>query len=398
VDPVVAGQAVKWLRTRAQAVSAEQPWFMAVNFVNPHDIMSFDYGSGSSMNLPLGLAHAVTVAPPADIPLYRREWDIELPVNVIDDLSGAAPAVREYADMLNTVFGPVTSDDQWRAGLNFYLNCLRDVDRSIEVVLDALEASGQADRTIVILTADHGEMAGSHGLRQKANLVYDENFHVPLVIKHPDFAGGGTTGVMASAVDLAPTVLDFAGLDMTAIGTELPALHGRSLVPALGGHRVRDGVLTAVESVISLDAEFWKALADPGAPERVLSGDLRPDFDKRGFLRGYTDKRYTYGRYFSPLEANRPKDVDDLFAANDVVLYDREHDPAETTNLAANPANRQLVATYSAKLESLIDAEIGEDTRAWVTERPRLLAWPTWKGDAVGAVGLADSDDAGAER
>jgi arylsulfatase len=153
----------------------------------------------------------VKVKPPANIPLYRREWEIELPANARDDLSGAAPAVREYADMLNTVFGPVTSDEQWRAGLNFYLNCLRDVDRGIEVVLDALEASGQADRTIEILTADHGEMAGSHRLRQKTNLVYGENFHVPLVIDHPDFAGGGITNEMASAVDLAPTMLDFAG-------------------------------------------------------------------------------------------------------------------------------------------------------------------------------------------
>jgi len=44
VDPVIAGQAAAWLRRRAPAVAAERPWFMAVNFVNPHDIMSFDYG------------------------------------------------------------------------------------------------------------------------------------------------------------------------------------------------------------------------------------------------------------------------------------------------------------------------------------------------------------------
>jgi arylsulfatase len=53
------------------------------------------------------------------------------------------------------------------------------------------------------------------------------------------------------------------------------------------------------------------------------------------------------------------------------------------TNLAADRANRQLVARYSAKLESFIDAEIGEDARAWVTERPRLLGWPTWRGDTM---------------
>ena len=79
--------------------------------------------------------------------------------------------------------------------------------------------------------------------------------------------------------------------------------------------------------------------------------------------------------------------MDELFAANDVVLYDRDNDPAEMTNLAADPANRELVARDSAKLESLIDDEIGEDTRSWVTERPRLLGWPTWRGDAMATQG-----------
>ena len=60
-------------------------------------------------------------------------------------------------------------------------------------VLDALTASGEADRTVVVFTSDHGEMAGSHGLRQKGNLIYDENFHVPLIVCHPDHAGGQTT-------------------------------------------------------------------------------------------------------------------------------------------------------------------------------------------------------------
>jgi arylsulfatase A-like enzyme len=380
VDPVIAGQAVKWLRERAPVVAAEQPWFMAVNFVNPHDIMSFDYGSPSPVRLPLGLAHAVKMMPPADIPVYRRTWDVDLPPNAKDDLSGAAPAVREFANMLDTVFGPVTSDEHWIAGLNFYLNCLRDVDRSIEVVLDALEASGQAERTVVIFTADHGEMAGSHRLRQKANLVYDENFHVPLVIKHPDIPGGGTTGAAASAIDLVPTVLAFAGVDGSARSTTFPALRGHALLP-IGGRPVREGVLTAVETITTLDAEFWSQFSDPEAANRLMSGELRPDWRKRGFLRGYTDERYSFGRYFSPLEPNRPTDLESLLAHNDVVLYDRVEDPGEIDNLALDPAHRELVAEYSAKLEALITEEIGEDRRVWVLERPQLLGWPTWRGD-----------------
>ena len=381
VDPVIAGQAVKWLRDRAPVVGAEQPWFMAVNFVNPHDIMSFDFGGKPAVQLPPNLAHAVVTKPPAEVPVYQRRWDFDLPANLRDDLSGAAPAVREYGEMMDVAFGPVADDAHWYAALNFYLNCMRDVDRSIDTVLDALAASGQADNTIVIFTADHGDLVASHALRQKGNLVYDENFHVPLIISHPDVRGGAEATALASAVDLAPTILGFAGLDGAAIAERYPALPGSSLAPALEGGEVRDGVLTAVEAVTYLDAGFWRHFADPDVGDKILSGELRPDWRKRGFLRGCTDRRYTFGRYFSPLEPNRPRDLDELFAHNDVVLYDRDTDPDEVTNLAADPARRPLVEEMRAKLEGLIDTEIGDDRRAWVTERPQLLGWPTWQGD-----------------
>ncbi|MER6444029.1 sulfatase-like hydrolase/transferase [Streptomyces venezuelae] len=381
LDPVIAGQAVRWLRDRAPVVAADQPWFMAVNLVNPHDIMSFDYGGRPQVQLPPALAHAVRMKAAADIPLYRRRWDFELPASLHDDLSGAAPAVTEYQRMTDTVFGPVASDQHWYDGLNFYLNALRDVDRSIDHVLDALEASGQADHTVVVFTADHGEMAGSHGLRQKGSLVYDENLHVPLVIAHPDIPGGTRTDALASAVDLAPTLLAFAGLDQADITTRHPALKGHSLVPALHGGSVRDGALSAIESIMMLDAGFWFEFADPDAPKRIADGALRPDWTKRGFLRAYTDHRYTFGRYFAPVHPNRPTTIDELRAHNDVVLYDRQQDPAEMRNLAADPANDDLVNRYRMLLEQLIDTEIGTDTRAWVTERPRLLGWPTWHGD-----------------
>lgn len=115
----------------------------------------------------------------------------------------------------------------------------------------------------------------------------------------------------------------------------------------------------------------------------TYQGKWHPDWRKRGFLRGFTDERYTFGRYFSPLDPNRPADVDALLADNDVVLYDRETDPGETVNLADDPAHRELVEAYRAKLEALISTEIGEDRHDWVSERPQLLGWPTWRGDAA---------------
>lgn len=383
VDPVIAGQAAAWLRNRASAVAQDQPWFMAVNFVNPHDIMSFDYGGRSPVQLPPNLAHAVVVKPPAHIPTYAPSWEFEVPSNWNDDLSTAAQAVREYKAMIETAFGPVSDDEFWRSGFNFYLNCLRDVDRHIEVVLDALEASGQSDRTIVIITADHGEMAGSHGLRQKGNLPYDENIHVPLVIAHPDFADGTTTEALGSAVDIAPTLLTMAGVSEDTIADRYSGLGGHSLVSALEGTSVRDGVLVAIESVVTLDASFWEHFADPDVADRIVTGDLRPDWRKRGFLRAYSDARYTFARFFSPLEPNRPRDLDALFARNDVMLYDRASDPGEVTNLARNPQHQTVVEEYSRRLEFLIDAEIGDDVRDWVTEKPQLLGWPTWRGDSA---------------
>jgi arylsulfatase len=72
IDPVIAGQAVKWLRNRAPVVAQEQPWFLAVNFVNPHDVMSYDYGGRRLVAPPPNLAKAMVVRPPADVPSIPR--------------------------------------------------------------------------------------------------------------------------------------------------------------------------------------------------------------------------------------------------------------------------------------------------------------------------------------
>ena len=239
VDPVIAGQAVRWLRDKAATVARDQPWFMTVNFVNPHDIMSYDYGTTRTITPPPNLAEAVKVKPPAETPLYSKNWDIDVPASATDDLSGAPQAVREFAGLADAMFGQVEDPADFRKGLNFYVNCIRDVDRSVALVLDALVASGQADNTVVVFTSDHGELAGSHGLRQKGNLVYDENFHVPLIICHPDVDGGARSDVMGSAVDLAPTILHLAGVDPARAARPVRRA-GRSLAgPRAGRQRHR---------------------------------------------------------------------------------------------------------------------------------------------------------------
>ena len=383
IDPVIAGDAAAWLRNRAPVVKGDQPWFLAVNFVNPHDIMSFDFGGTPGGDLPDFIAKGFVTRPPAPVPLYASQWDVELPATIDEDLSTKPPFQTGLKDSIDFLFGRVPDDDWWRAGLSFYLNCIRDVDRSVSLVLDALAATGQADETVVIFTSDHGEMIGSHGLRQKLGLVYDENVRVPLIIRHPDVPGGGRTSQVASSIDLAPTLLDIAGVDTAEVATHFPDLHGHSLLPALTGDATgRDGALATGESVFGLDPAFFPSLAEPGGQEKLLNGQLKPDWTRRSFLRGICDDRYSFGRYFSPLEYNRPTTVDELLADNDVELYDRHDDPDEANNLAHDPASRNLLATMLDKLESLIDAEIGDDTRSVVLDQVgAAIAPPGWHGD-----------------
>jgi arylsulfatase len=83
---------------------------------------------------------------------------------------------------------------------------------------------------------------------------------------------------------------------------------------------------------------------------------------KRGAVRSVFDGRYTFSRYFSPKQHNRPTSMEDLLRLNDVELFDAQTDPDEMTNLAA-PASRNgdLMLAMNAKLNRLIDAEVGED-------------------------------------
>ena len=89
---------------------------------------------------------------------------------------------------------------------------------------------------------------------------------------------------------------------------------------------------------------------------------MRPDLAKRGAIRSVFDGRYRLVRYFSPKEHNRPASVEALFKLNDVELYDVERDPLERNNLALDrDRNRELLEAMNAKLNALIDREVGED-------------------------------------
>jgi hypothetical protein len=86
------------------------------------------------------------------------------------------------------------------------------------------------------------------------------------------------------------------------------------------------------------------------------------DYTKRGFVRGITTEKYKFARYFSPLKFNMPTTMDELYANNDVQLFDLEKDPRELVNLAVDKeTNATLIMELNNQLNALIVKEIGVD-------------------------------------
>ena len=130
----------------------------------------------------------------------------------------------------------------WSYFYNYYLNLIRDNDHGLQLLLNALDQLDLWKNTIVVVTADHGEMAGSHGgLRGKGPFAYELNSHIPLWIVHPDYAGGRTTTMLTSHLDLLPTLVGMTGLPQPQRQAAVKGLPGHDFSRAarqcsVGGH------------------------------------------------------------------------------------------------------------------------------------------------------------------
>jgi arylsulfatase A-like enzyme len=107
-----------------------------------------------------------------------------------------------------------------------YYAMITHVDAQIGRVMQALEATGEADNTIIIFAGDNGLAVGQHGLMGKQNL-YDHSVRVPLVISGPGIPRGESRDTLCYLYDLCPTICELAGAEVPAIS------EGNSLVPAL---------------------------------------------------------------------------------------------------------------------------------------------------------------------
>lgn len=373
-DGVTSAMAGSWLRGKGRELAAgNKPWFLAVNLVNPHDVMFYDTDAPDTPFRPnRGITQVAR--DPVD-PLYAVQWDFELPRNHDQalDAPGRPRAHRDFLKSHDALVGEIPSEAaRWRRRHNYYLNCVRDVDRNIESVLAELDAAGLADRTIVVLTADHGDMDGAHQLHAKGAVAYREQNNVPLVIRHPAHAGGGRCQAVTSHLDLAPTLVAFSGADAATRTTITRGLPGRDLSGLLANpaaaplDALHDGVLFNYNMFAYLDGDYLlkavRHIQQGGDPKKLKEAGFQPDLRKRGAVRSVYDGRYVYSRYFSPKEHNRPETLEQIYRLNDVELFDLQADPLEMKNIAAKRGqSAELVLALNAKLNRLIDAEVGED-------------------------------------
>lgn len=373
-DSITASMSGSWMRGKGRELAAQdKPWFLAVNFVNPHDVMFFDTDEpGTPMKPQPGLA---PMARDPDDPLYAKRWEFDFPVTHQQPLDepGRPPAHSDYIRSHDAMVGPIANEEvRWRRRHNNYLNCLRDADRNIATVLAELDASGQADKTIIILTADHGDLDGAHRLHAKGGTAYREQNNVPLLIVHPDVPGGRECRAITSHLDLAPTFLAMTGAPAekrAAIAKDLP---GKDLSPVLanpdkaGLNDVREAALFNFNMLAYIDGDFASKAIDfihqGGKGNQLKEAGIIPDLGKRGAIRSVFDGRYMYARYFSPKQHNRPTTLETIREFNDLELYDLEADPLEQRNLAAgDQPNNELVMAMNDKMNRLIDDEVGDD-------------------------------------
>lgn len=151
---------------------------------------------------------------------YKPE-DLTLPVNhtAIDhDMPGVDGLIRKSGKFSNEMYHKQT--------LAYYYGLVSQIDYNIGLVLDELKKLGLDKNTIVIYSADHGEMMSEHGAWTKGSTAYEATIRVPYIVSYPNvFEGGKTCDELVCSIDVLPTLLDVAGLDIPA------NIQGKSLVP-----------------------------------------------------------------------------------------------------------------------------------------------------------------------
>jgi len=277
--------AVRWLETRRDA---ERPWLLYLS----HKAVHHDFSPAPRHR---GAFDDVTLPEPPST--EGTELDERKPMWARNQRNSWHGANFPFHDTLGE------TGDIYRR----YCEAMLSVDESAGRVLETLRELGLLESTLVIYYSDNGHLWGEQGLIDKRT-AYEASIRVPLMMQCPEaLPQGATVDRLVANVDLAPTILDAAGL------VPQPGLHGRSLLPLARGERVDDWRIDLVYEY------FWERWA-PSTPT----------------LHALVGERYKYVR---------PYGLWDL-----AELYDLEKDPDELVNLARDPRYRRLALKMDERL------------------------------------------------
>ncbi|QXP84379.1 sulfatase-like hydrolase/transferase [Methylococcus sp. Mc7] len=215
------------------------------------------------------------------------------------------------------------------------LQSMQAVEDMVKSLIDTLQAQGRLDNTYIFFTSDNGFHMGQHRLPMGKNTAFEEDIHVPLVVRGPGVPAGRTVKAMTGNVDFAPTFAAIAHLPAP------PYVDGRSLMPFLNGtppKRWRRGFLLQHKQENTVTAAARKVLEPPDPQEihaQAASGEVAPNFEGLRTAEGLTYVEYETGER---------------------ELYDLRTDPEQLTNVHAG-ADPALTTRLAAWLESLRKAK-----------------------------------------
>ncbi|MEZ6017723.1 MAG: sulfatase [Planctomycetota bacterium] len=288
------GEAEAWL-----AAHADAPFFLHVHLLQPH-------------------APYEAVAPwarefqpdwPADAP-YQRE----VPIEVLWD-------AKRFAD--------VTIPPEHLARMRaLYASEVRALDEQLGALLAALDATGRADETLVVVASDHGEEFLEHGSVGHSHSLYQELVRVPLIMRLPRAASlprGVRVREQAQLIDVAPTVLDILGvspLPRARGGSWLPALEGRGAAP--------ESALLGVSQVYRVNSRHLLLASTRDWTLHALVAPLGRDRFDDWELSGPEASDFVYGTRFQ--------------------LFSRVDDPGEQRDLARE--RPEVVGALTGALEA----------------------------------------------
>jgi len=402
-DALTTAQAEQWLEAKGQPMTAKrQPWYLAVNLVNPHDVMWVN--TDTPGQLPVQAKEAMLkIAFPPDNAIYKQQWnDIALQSSWRQplDTPDRVPAHRIYHAANGYLTGIVPNEEnRVRARQNYYFNAIRDVDRQIGRLLDTLDALSLTDKTIVIFTSDHGELLGAHGgLSGKGTTTYRQQNQVPMIVVHPETPGGQSCRETTCHLDFVPTIVAMTGKSTTPVSATMERMKGKDLTPLLrqpanpAFSSARGGVLFCYSQLMVHDPKFTEmllatrentSLARSAKFQTIESFPV--NWALRVSIRSIVDERYKFSRYFSFRQFNTPTTFEQLTAMNDLELYDLIEDPEEMKNLAHDfDINKDLIAMMNAKLNALIAREIGIDDGSFLP----LKDWIDWDKAKPGVINI----------